>query len=213
MKLESGSLCHRSVIVALVLSISMALGTLTGCSDEVAPPQEVALSFFSDLRVGERARAMDSVWPETRDQLVASYDDLEEWLGESPGIRRTDLLVPTRIMSPALIANIEARHEIPEEPEHAESVVLEIEYRDGRSADITLRWHGESKRWFVDLPVVDRNRLRVGETVHGASGQDDDLEDDESPDDELPVDEPQEDRRVPADDRSEPAVEEAQEDE
>ncbi len=152
----------KRMIVLVVVSIAAAV-LLAACSDdaEEKAPEDVATQFLDHLRRGERDAALDQVWPETRRELDAAVEVLDGYTGGTPPIAASDLLVVTRLESSFLFASINIGGDVPQEPTHAESVALTIEYRDGRSADIAVRWSDEEERWYVDLPFENRRSLNV----------------------------------------------------
>lgn len=146
--------------VALLLALAVMVSV--GCSNDSAQsPEEVVTSFFSDLRMGERERAMEAIWPPTRDEIQGADEDLKAFFdGKSP-VEPSDLLVVARLESPMLISGIDSESSVPEAPEEGERLVLRIEFRDERSAQLPVRWGADKQRWFVDLPVEERRPLKV----------------------------------------------------
>ena len=148
-------------ILAAVTALWVAVAMSLGCTDEVATPEEVAASFLSDLRQGERQEAMDAIWPETRDELESAHAELEAYFeGDSPVVRSRILSI-TRLESPLLIARIRAEEAVPDQPTDGQLLTVKIEFRDERTADIPMRWSDEEGRWFVDLPIESRRSLEV----------------------------------------------------
>ena len=161
-KMGNGTPRYRLRIIAVALSLLTVLVVFPACQDDdVTPPQDVVTSFITDLRRGDRDQAMEAMWPPTRQEIEAVYDELEGAIGHRPPVERDELLVVTRLESPMLISDIGVDGGVPEEREHGQAVVVTVEYRDGRSAEVTVRWHEEQNRWFFDLPLEDRRRLEV----------------------------------------------------
>lgn len=156
------SLRYRPIAVVLAMIVAVS-ALLSGCSDDqTQAPEEVAEAFITDLRRGERQRAMEAVWPETREQIEAAHEDLSGYLDDEPPIDRPRLLEVTRLESPMLVSRFDVDGDIPEEPADGEKLAVTIEYRDDRSAEVVLRWGAEAEQWFVDLPMEQRRPLQVG---------------------------------------------------
>lgn len=169
----------RPFFAALLIFLAAASTVVSGCDDEVVSPETVATAFLTDIHRGNPEDAMEALWPATRQELEAAYDDLEAQLGEPPPIERIDLLVVTRLESPMLIASIEVDDEMPEDLSDGDQISLTIEFRDDRSADLLMRWGSEEERWYVDLPIDERHSLDV---------LSDDVAEEEMPEDESPQD-------------------------
>lgn len=138
-----------------------ALPVFGGCDDRVESPEDVVRSFLGDLRGGDQQRALESVWPQTRKQLLAGYEDLEAYFEDEPPVERHDLLVVTRVESPMVISRIRAVDEIPERPSDGQLVTLRLELRGDRATHIDLRWGSDDRRWYVELPLEERSSLGV----------------------------------------------------
>ena len=129
-------------LIWLMTPLLMSVFLFTGCSgDDVESPQVVAQSFLTDLRFQKHEEVQARIWPETLAEMVEELgsDDLEE------------LFAVTRVKSPFLVERIEVEGGIPSELELGTAIELNLRFRDGREADMTLRWGGE--KWFVDLPL------------------------------------------------------------
>lgn len=147
------------VTVATVLIVVFAVGT--ACEPGGESPSEVVDEFLDHLRYGEQERALQNVWPPTHRKLVAAHDGLEEYFdGELP-LERSEMLVVTRIENPMVITRIRPEQSVPEQPSDADSVTMKLEFRDGRTGRIPVRYSADDGRWYVDLPVDDRRSLRV----------------------------------------------------
>lgn len=168
---------NKAVMAAAVVLTVLAVAYSACDSDEVEAPEDVATSFLSDLRQGERQAAMDSIWPPTRRKLQEAGDELDELTdGQSP-VETSQLLAVTRLESPFLISSIDARNEVPEQPDDGDEVQLVIEFRDDRSAELPVRWKDDHRRWYVDLPIDERRPLEV--PAVDDEDNDDDLVEDE----------------------------------
>ncbi len=167
-KMGNGTPCYRLRCIAVVLSVLTVLVLFSGCqNDGVVPPEDVVTSFITDLRRGDRDQAMEALWPATRQEIEAAYDELEDALGQPPPMERDALLVVTRLESPMLISSTNVDGAVPDEPSHGQAVVVVLEFRDDRRAEMAVRWHQEQKRWFLDLPVEERRRLEVWSEAQG----------------------------------------------
>ncbi len=155
----------QSVIALVILLITVASGALMGCDDGVEGPEDVATAFLDDLRRGERASAMDAVWPPTRRELEAAHDDLADLFDGELTVDRSRMLVVTRLESPMLISRISTDDSVPEGPSDGDVVELTVEFRDDRDAKIPMRWGAEKQRWFVDLPVDERRPILVDDGI------------------------------------------------
>ena len=160
----------KALSITVLVALGIAALPLTGCDDATEGPEDVATAFLNDLRRGERVAAMDAIWPPTRHEIEAAYDDLEGYLDGDPPVERSRLLVVTRLESPMLISRITSEESAPEEPTDADELTLIIEFRDERSAELPMRWGADESRWYVDLPVDQRRAL----TVEHAAGDDTD---------------------------------------
>ena len=152
---------RRSFAIWLASAVSF-FAVLTGCDEGVETPEQTVLSFFSDLRMGEPEAAMDAVWPPTRAVIEGAYEDLEVYLDRPSPRDREELLVVTRLESPMMIARIRAEGDLPETPKDGQEILVAIEFRDDRRASVPVRWGSEAGRWFVDLPVEQRQPLQIG---------------------------------------------------
>lgn len=178
--------CHNLLSAALAAVFIAGAITLTGCEDPTESPREVVASFLDDLRYGNHQQALDALWPDTRQQLQAGYDDLEQFFDQQPPLERHEMLVITRVENPMVITRIRPEEPVPEDPSDGERITMTIELRDDRTASADVRFSDDEQRWFVDLPVDQRRPLRVMVDQEGSdSDEDDDREADQEarPDD------------------------------
>lgn len=157
--MQPGFFYYRWTAALVVIAVFGAF--VAGCDDGTASPEEVVRGFFGDLRAGEVERALESVWPPTRRELESAYDDLDANFDGEPPLERTDMLVVTRMESPMLISRMRIDGATPEAPSDGEELVVLVEFRDDRSTDVPLRWSGDDRRWYVDLPIDDRRPLQL----------------------------------------------------
>ena len=155
-------------LVALTITASLMIG----CDDGVETPEQTVLSFLTNLRQGDSEAAMEAIWPATRAVVESAYDDLEHYLGDQSPRSRDELLVVTRLESPMLIARIRAGSPVPDPPEEGHQIMVEIEFRDDRQAEVPVRWSSQSGRWFVDLPVEARQPLAIGDDARHSTETD-----------------------------------------
>lgn len=154
---------HQLAIAVVFIVVVATMLPSLGCDEEkVDAPDEVAESFLNDMRRGERERGMEAVWPPTRDELESAHGDLEVYFDGDAGLRPSEMLLVTRLESPMLIDDIDVRNEVPNDPDHGQAVPLAMEFRDGRTAEVVMRWGDEKQRWYVDLPVDERRALQIG---------------------------------------------------
>ncbi len=167
----------RNSWVAGIVALSLCLLMLGGCSEEeeALGPEDVALSFLQELRMGERDAALERLWPETRQQLDEAYGALEEELGEDSPLERDRVIAMTRLESSMLIEGTEVEGNDVLEPEDGQQVNVILNLRDGRSSPVMVRWGEEESRWYVDLPLDERVSLHEG--IEGVNtGQDEESE-------------------------------------
>lgn len=188
-RMETNFLEKRILMIAVVLLT--AATALAACEDdeEVQAPEDVATEFLDNLRSGERQAAMDAIWPPTRRELKEAVEELEEHVDEDSPVDTSDILVVTRLESPFLFASLDIEGDVPDEPDDGEEAPLTIEYRDGRKAEIVLRWGDDDGRWYVDLPLEQRRSLNVpAQESDEDPSSDEDPEAEDQPNDESSTD-------------------------
>ncbi len=174
-------------LIIIVCASILTMASVAACDDGSESPDEVAGSFLAELSGGDKERALEMVWPETRHELLAAYDDLEAYFGGESPVERTDLLVVTRVEHPMLMSRIRVIDEVSATPGDGDEVTVKLETRGDRSSTMTLRWSDDEQRWFVDLPVDRRRALRIidelenveseqRQPVSGSDGEDGDGE-------------------------------------
>lgn len=172
---------HRRYLFVLALVLALALSFyVTGCDKEsAASPQEVAQSFMGDLRHRDFDSAMEAIWPPTREQIEGPLLEIFDHHGSDELEQALDMLVVTRAESPMLISRMNVDVPPLDERSSGQAITLTMEFRDGRQAEMTLRWGDD--RWYVDLPVEDSRLLEVFSGEERASDSDDEESDDDRP--------------------------------
>ena len=161
-----------TVVVAVLLMVALPL-VVTGCDDAGESPLEVMDRFVDHLRDDATDRALQEVWPPTREQLETSYEELYDHFDGDPPIERHEMLVVTRVENPMVITRITPAESVPSSPADGEALTLEIEFRDDRQGETTVRYSQDDARWYVDLPLDDRRPLRVMEPSEAPESQQD----------------------------------------
>lgn len=163
----------KAGLTAVGMAAVLVLVGLVGCTDEVRGPQQVFESYVDALRHGDQQRALQEVWPDTRDELEGAYDELAEYFDGQPPVERSELLLVTRAANPMSISRITVEDEVPDTPDDGETVSLMLEFRDTRTASVPVRWSQADGRWYVDLPVEQRRPLDIendGDTAPDRQG-------------------------------------------
>ncbi len=137
----------RLSICALVLVCASLF--FAGCSKETPGPKESFEAFVMDLWRGERASAFEAVWPEDRQRLMASSEELRQKLPELPPMEAEEWLVVGRVDNPYDIRRLEVVSGASASYERGDRVTVEIQYFDDRKGQVEMVWGGD--RWYVAL--------------------------------------------------------------
>jgi hypothetical protein len=141
-----------AILVIVVITVSVFLG-LASCDDNSEEgPREVAQAFLTNLARLQYEEALDRIWTPTREELLEVSRQLQEELDISEDDAFEEVLPIYRVNSPFLLERVVLESEVPESPQHGDEVTVMLNFRDGRSGAMTLKY---DEAWLVVLPLVD----------------------------------------------------------
>ncbi len=141
-----------ALLVIAVITVSAFLGLASCDESSEEGPREVAQAFLTNLARLQYEEALERIWTPTREELLGVSRQLQEELDISEDDAFEEVLPIYRVNSPFLLERIVVESEVPESPQHGDEVTVMLNFRDGRSGAMTLKY---DEAWLVVLPLVD----------------------------------------------------------
>lgn len=142
---------YSSHVKQLYFSLILS-GALFGCASEDPwsdpGPKGAFEAYLMDMFRGDVDLAYQRILPEDRALLAKALEGLD--LPEEETLQEHEALVVAGADTPYDVRKIE-HDPIKSEPRPGQSIVMKLEYHDGRNGEVVMVW--QDGRWFVDLPL------------------------------------------------------------